>query len=301
LSERGPDYAQDFATAQADEPENGFLTLLGITGTDDDYKVPLNAAEIALLTRATHSKEFQMYFSYRAQEVAKENRARGGECFDPWSEAPASPIVMSDVRYVIRRAGATIPALFEDGKEAQAQALLSDVQLLIARVRSQDGGGIPSLAADWMDEQIAWTLDAYAERAKRADLLERIFAMREAAARQEALASAGVTDSLALLELPVPRIREALLSRNRISSFESRALRMLQLYPDRFRQEAFESLRWVSAEGHTNLFDEYKAVVILQMLKDPKALPILEPLGQHADPLLSRLAQKAIADIKSKP
>jgi hypothetical protein len=37
------------------------------------------------------------------------------------------------------------------------------------------------------------------------------------------------------------------------------------------------------------------------MLKDPKALPILEPLVGHADPLISRLAQEAIADIKSKP
>ena len=55
-------------------------------------------------------------------------------------------------------------------------------------------------------------------------------------------------------------------------------------------------------EGRTHLASyEYSAVVILQMLKDPKALPILEPLVEHPDPLLSRLAREAIADIKSKP
>jgi hypothetical protein len=64
--------------------------------------------------------------------------------------------------------------------------------------------------------------------------------------------------------------------------------------------EAIENLHYVSSSDRRYDF-EYGAIVTLQMLKDPKALPVLEPLAGHADPLLSRLAREAIADIKRNP
>jgi hypothetical protein len=73
------------------------------------------------------------------------------------------------------------------------------------------------------------------------------------------------------------------------------------LYPDRFRDEALNDLRYANAKGRTYFAAEYRAVVTLQMLKDPKALLVLEPLVDHPDPLLSRLAREAIAGIKSNP
>jgi hypothetical protein len=85
------------------------------------------------------------------------------------------------------------------------------------------------------------------------------------------------------------------------SFYQNRALRLLRLYPDRFRTEAIENLRHVSEAGYKSYGFDCRAVVILQMLKDPKALPILEPMVGHADPLLSRLAQEAVAEIKKNP
>jgi hypothetical protein len=65
--------------------------------------------------------------------------------------------------------------------------------------------------------------------------------------------------------------------------------------------EAIENLHCVSSGGDRRYDFEYGAIVTLQMLKDPKALPVLGPLAGHADPLLSRLAREAIADIKRNP
>ena len=302
LSKRGPDYARDFAQAQADEPENGCLALLGIADTDDNYKEPLNAAEIGLLKRASHSKEFDTHSGYRAREAAAESRARSGECFEPWSQGHARSVVISTIRHIAYRANTTIMALFEDGKEAEAQALLSDVRLLVAKVRSEHSdSAITMLSANSMTELLNRKLQEYAIRANREDLLGKILPEREAVVRSEAVIPAGAMDSIAFWELPVRRMPEMFCSDKPFSFYEKRALRMLRLDPDRFRNEAIENLRHVSTEGYKPDNLEYRAVVVLQMLKDPRALPILEPMVGHADFLLSRLAQEAVLDIESKP
>ncbi len=302
LSQRGPDYAQDFAAAQADEPENGCLVLLGIADTEDNYDQPLNAAETDILKRAVHCKEFNTHFGYRGREAAAESRAQGGECFESASQSHAGSVVLSTVRHVAHRADMNILKLFEAGKEAEAQALLSDVRLLAAKVRSENSDNVSALlSANVMTEPLNRKLQEYAVRLNREDLLEKILPEREAVMRSEAVLSAGVENELAFWELPVRRMPEIFWSDKPFSFYQDRALRLLRLYPDRFRNEAIEDLRHVSEAGYKPFDFDYRAVVILQTLKDPRALPILEPIIGHADPLLSRLAQEAVADIESNP
>ena len=302
LSQRGPNYAQDFAAAQADEPENGCLVLLGIADTEDNYDQPLNAAEIDIFGRAVHCKEFNTHFAYRGREAAAESRAQGGECFESLSQGHAGPIVLSTIRHIARRANINILKLFEDGKEAEAQALFADVRLLSAKVLSEHSGNTNALlSANGMTEPLCRKLQEYAVRANREDLLEKILPEREAVVRSEAVLSAGVENAWAFWELPVRRMPEIFWSDQPFSFYQNRALRLLRLYPDRFRTEAIENLRHVSEAGYKSYGFDCRAVVILQMLKDPKALPILEPMVGHADPLLSRLAQEAVAEIKKNP
>ena len=210
LSERGPDYARDFAAAQADDPDNGCLMLIGIPIADENYKVPLNAAEIDLLRRAAHSKRFNTYRNHRNLEMQKESRAMGGECFESLYGSSARPMIMTTVHHIVERACENIAGLFDEGKGAEAQTLLSDVRLLIAKVRSEQSDSfIHALIANHMTESVDRRVVEYAARAKREDLLETALPEWEEEVRFEALMRIGATDLSAFLELPLGRMREA--------------------------------------------------------------------------------------------
>jgi hypothetical protein len=145
----------------------------------------------------------------------------------------ACPVVTSAIRGIVRRASRTIVKLFEEGKEAEAQALLSDVRLLIAKVRSEHSdNALRLIIANGMTDRASQILEEYAVGAKRADLLEKVLPPWETAVRWEAVASAGAADSWAFLELPLRRIYEASLSERPII-IENRGLRMLRPFQGR--------------------------------------------------------------------
>jgi len=75
---------------------------------------------------------------------------------------------------------------------------------------------------------------------------------------------------------------------------------MLKLHADRLRERSVRRLEDARDTGYTYGGLYCDPIIMLGLLKDPRALPVLEKVSGFKAPLLRHLAKKAIADIRGK-
>ena len=295
-AERPESYVEDLAAAQALESENGALILLTIEGKDRDK--PLSEEERSILRRAARSNDFRIYYHYKFDALMNEHSSRPGAYWTDWPANPPRSLVYSPLRSILYRAKNTAVRLLDEGEEEEAQAILSDIRALLAKVRDERPSPIPELFAESVMNRTLRDLQAYAARAKRPDLLERTLAERETLVRRYVIHSLAAQHIQALTKLPIRRIQKRAGKLNdNLELWEQRAWRILRLYAERHKVEATERLR---KYGHLDIETGInEQIITLEMLRDPEGLEVLRPLADHPDPLRRHLARKAIKAIET--
>ena len=295
-------YLKELAAVQQVEPDNGFLAMLAIdtkmevkdlTGTRMDFE-PLTAEEIQCLRRALSAKRFEMYRTYKRDALRNERLSAFGGLAEtgavrlPWAHTSRR------VLEIARRLRRTIGDLSEAGEAKEAEALISMALTLSGRAQQCSTPSLGWLFAEMCPHVISQEVYEHAARAGNAALIEQFLAVRETTTRRMVDLHIASRNVMALGDIPIRRFQTELAPlEHSLTSVRQQALRLLALRPEHYRKEAIDRLKYIH-EVHEAMSGAHRSVVILGMLQSRDALPILGPLLKHPDPLLQRLARRAI-------
>lgn len=295
------EFSDDLERMKTKDPENGFLILLGMDSNDEEK--PFNENEIQVFHRAVMSKNFKPFISFRIHKVMMKRI----EVFGPLVNTSTMGYFynISNPFYPLRttpkRAMNTVLKYLIEGKRYQADALLSDILSLLKLIRSSANGMLPILLSDSIDTSVTEKL---LHRCHKLGLnkhfIKHITRYKKILQRGQ-MNRAGAMHLLGFIEIPMRKIMKTNFAFDTCrETFQERADRMLRLYKGVFEKKAIDHIDNIDSDD-VLASHQYQSVVCLRLLKSKKALPLLEKLSKHPDPILAFLSIKAAKEIKQNP
>jgi hypothetical protein len=304
-------FAADLDKAMALDGENGALMLLKIpyrrNARLEDPEPPLTAEDVAILHAAMRSPRFCAYASWKVAET----RALRAKEFGSYAHrlemtVQGGPMLLSFFQDLMRRSGTTFEENLIDGERDLAMALWRDVQRLADRMVEDN----PSLLTRLVSDTIArasclHALQSFATVAP-GDVPEEILARLDAVLLRGQTASSVGRDLhvMEICSLPLRRLSAA---------YETAVEGPRGLVDAEFAEEVERGRECACDDARETLkrqldrarvvpmsSNAYASAALLGVLKDTKAVDLLEELATSKDASAQAIARRALAKIRQR-
>lgn len=307
-------FNKKLAEIQAHDPENTFLDLLKIK--EEVERPALSENELKILHDAVQKSEFKSYNNYKREAQLAESWKRFGALTkDGYNPFNSMPIIAN----AFRRACMNLNQLMKTGNADDFINLCADLNIFIKKVKQDNNSLLTILVSDSFESEIAERRQSHAEKTGNQALRKECLRTREKLVRSAYQNQSFNANTIALFEIPIQSFKKALSAIDYPGQMlAQRAAWNSVLNAEDEQEDVLKNLNFIKnsqeanqdmAEGQDEewpgqgdflYLHEYKAIVKCEEIGRPDAIPVLQALLVNEDPLVVRLAEKAIKAIEKR-